>query len=307
MPLKHGHETRLIFLLGVVFIATGIMVSLLPPLPSGLGPWTVLFLLSVLYSVLLYPTFRRNRADNAFRKLHWFPALMLLFWLFLQGAMLLFDGVAAVSRIFAWGWSLPAVTVGFFLLFVFCLQVIRQRARRILLLALLFVPYAVMGFLAEQPQFTVNQRLAALLWDHAIWSVGSGQSGANLVAQNGSQSSAALNLDPSSDPGEERWREALRAFQRRMQGTVSFGSVETGATAGGSQSAAVSVGEQAVPQVPAFPPSLQRGGTGAHLREVASKPNGLPESGFGFGAFALTLVGGYCATLHARAKRRSGN
>jgi hypothetical protein len=195
------------------------------------------------------------------------------------------------------------VTVGFFLLLVFCLQVIRQRARRVLLLALLFIPYATAGFLAEQPQFTFNQRLAALLWGHDIWGIASLQSGSNLIAQGGSQSSA-LNLAPSSDPSEERWREALRAFQRRMQDVVSFNGAETGVTTGSTQSAAALVGERIPPQIPELPPSLQRGGTGARIREVASKPNGLPQSGFGVEVAALTLVGGYCATLHARARRR---
>lgn len=307
MPLKHGHETRLIFQLGILFVLAGVILSLLPALPVGIAPWAIAFIIAVAYPVILHPTLKRNRADTSFRKLHWLPAFLLLVWLILQGVLLVLPVIAPVLDWFSWAWSIIAITVGFFLLVLFCLKVIRQRARRILILALIFVLYATAGLLSEQPQFTFNQSLTALLWDNPIWESFGMQGTGDLVAQeNGSSSSISSdtrNLAPSSDPSEERWREALRAFQRRMQDVVSFGDTGTGITSS-SASTNTLIGERVNPSIPKLPPSLQNGGTGAHIREVESKPNGLPNSGFGLGAFALTLIGGYCATIHARARRR---
>ena len=81
MPLKHATETFLVFLLGAVILLTGLLLSTLPDLPAGAVPWTILFVLSILYPLALFALFRRRRADHAFRLLHWFPALMLLLWL----------------------------------------------------------------------------------------------------------------------------------------------------------------------------------------------------------------------------------
>src|SRR3989338_4009325 len=82
MPLKHFTETFLVVLLGAVIALTGLLAATLPPLPEGALPWGVLFVLSIIYPLLLLPLFQRRRADNSFRLLHWFPAMLLLVWLF---------------------------------------------------------------------------------------------------------------------------------------------------------------------------------------------------------------------------------
>ena len=81
MPLKHTTETFLVFLLGIVILIVGLLLPTLPDLPAGAVPWTILFVLTLLYPLSLFFLFRNRRADHALRLLHWFPAAMMLVWI----------------------------------------------------------------------------------------------------------------------------------------------------------------------------------------------------------------------------------
>lgn len=268
MPLKHGQETRLIVLLSVAIIAAGIVVATLPPLPGGGVQWGAAFLVSLLYPVLVYPTLRRNRADYAFRLMHWVPVGILLLWLAL-GLLGLFDAdLHFFVRWMTWGWSLPLVTLGFLWLITFCIQVVRRRQLRMVLLALLFVPFAMFAMLSEQEEIKFNRQIAAAVWDAPLWSI--------LQRAPG----GAEDLGETVDRGRDTSSSSQRAIAVLP---TSATSIDEGASS-------------------SLPRTLQPGGTGAYMRDVASRPNGLPEAGFGWGAIALLLMAGYCGTLHARAR-----
>jgi len=262
MPLKHGQETWLVFFLGIAMVAAGITAATLPPLPAGAMQWGGAFLLSFLYSLLLHPMLREHRADYAFRLLHWVPMWILLLWLVLQLIGLFVADLEFVVRWMTWGWALPLVTLGFFLLFVFCVRVLRRRRFRVTLLALLFLPFAVLAILSEQPDINFNHRIVAAVWDAPLWNV----------------------LQQTSETERDQ-RQIARDEDQEPQAVAGvFGSDTTSAGL--------------LPST--LPTALQPGGTGAHIRDVASRPNGLPQAGFGWGAISLLLLAGYCGTLHAR-------
>ncbi|KKW38624.1 MAG: hypothetical protein UY85_C0027G0001 [Candidatus Peribacteria bacterium GW2011_GWB1_54_5] len=76
MPLKHTTETLLVFLLGTATVVTGIIIPSLTAPDMGIAPWAIVFVLAIAYPLALSGLFRRNRADYAFRLLHWMPALV---------------------------------------------------------------------------------------------------------------------------------------------------------------------------------------------------------------------------------------
>lgn len=295
MPLKHKTETRLIVLLGLMLALSGIAVSLLPAFPLGAGPWAICFVIALVYPIVLYPMLKQNRADNEFRLMHWMPAGVLVLWFVFQMLESAKEETAFLSHWLTWAWTLPLVALGFFFLILFCLHVIRRRVVRIFLLSLLFVPYAAFALLGEQEGFSYNQQMASMLWNEDFWSqlVPESEQDTNQIAMDNSSSSVSAidngaNLAPSQDPKEEEWRESLRAFQRRMRDLVA--ETDPSSDAG-------SMEEE-------LPIDLQPGGTGAHMRAVATKPNNLPESGFGWSAFLVVLFAGYCGVLHDRARKR---
>src|SRR3989344_3801783 len=109
MPLKHFTETFLVVVLAAAMALTGLLIATLPPLPEGALPWGVLFVISIIYPLSLYGLFQNRSADNFFRNLHWFPALMLLGWLSLQGLLLTDASRAGTVALYSWGWTLGAV------------------------------------------------------------------------------------------------------------------------------------------------------------------------------------------------------
>ncbi len=308
MPLKHAQETRLVVALGIAIAMAGIAIALLPPLPAGMLPWVVLFLGALLYPVLLSPMLRRNRADNVFRRLHWFPAGMLILWFALQEAAIVLPSTAFLASLYAWGWTIGVVALGFFLLFVYCLQVIRQRLARMVLLALFFIPYATGAFVAERQQIDLRPRILTLLpeqglladlmkWGNAVSSIPAGD-------QQGSSSSALAedtNLAPSEDRGEERWRASLRAFKDRMERALA-GRGESGSTV---SSSAVLVGtvETGVP-APDGDATVSSSGMEPVVISADTIPESLPSSGMDLSALMLAGLAGYSATLHVRARQR---
>ncbi|MDO8468306.1 MAG: hypothetical protein Q7S29_00930 [Candidatus Peribacter sp.] len=290
MPLKHATETFLVFLLGVVILLTGLLLPTLPDLPAGAVPWAILFALSVLYPLSLFALFRRRRADHAFRLLHWFPALMLLLWLAIEVVALELPRALLAIGWYTWGWTLPAVTVAFILLLSYCLQVVRRRVTRVMLLLLAFIPF-VGGALASQQTTHWDRQLASALWggDWLTQLEGKTILGVRLAGRLPTQQ----NLSASSDAGEESWREKLRqaeqrrreAREQRLAGSSSLSASSLIARVASSQSSMRSITDPA--------------------SSAKSKPTKLPSSGPEMGAFVFLMLAGYTSVLHGRAKKRS--
>jgi len=290
MPLKHTTETFFVFLLGVVILSTGLLLSTLPDLPAGAVPWGILFIIAVLYPLSLHFLYRRRRADHAFRLLHWFPALMLLVWLMIELVALEKSRILLVRDWYTWGWTLPAVTVAFILLIAYCLQVIRRRVPRILLLLIAFIPF-VGGALASERSTHWDQELASVLWggDWLKSLEGKEILGFKMMARLPTQQ----NLNSSSDSQEEQWREKLRTAEERRR--------EARQQLLARSSAQSSAGLIAL--MPTLPdPKVN---TGAELRETKTKPKKLPSSGPELAVFVLAMLAGYTGVLHDRARRRS--
>lgn len=288
MPLKHATETFFVFLLGVVILAAGLLVSTLPDLPAGAVPFAILFLLAVLYPVILGFVFRRRRADHAFRLLHWFPALMLLLWLGIELVALEKPRFLLFRDWYTWGWTLPAVAVAFVLLIAYCLQVIRRRVPRIFLLLVAFIPF-VGGALASQRTTHWDRELATVLWG--------GEWLRNLEGEKffGFTLTAGLpteqNLNSSEDSQEEEWREKLRAAEEKRR--------EAREQLRSRTSAESSQGLVLLPTLP-----NPRAGTGTEINGLKTMPGKLPSSGPELSVLALLLLAGYTGTLHYRVRKR---
>lgn len=285
MPLKHTTETFLVFLLGVVILLTGILLPTLPDLPAGAVPWAILFVLSVLYPLSLFALFRRRRADHAFRLLHWFPALMLLLWLGIEVVALELPRALLLVSYFTWGWTLPAVTVAFILLFSYILQVVRRRVSRMALLLLAFIPF-VGAALASERTTHWDRQLASVLWGGAWLANLEGKEilGVRLAGRIPTEQ----NLSASSDANEESWREKLRQAEQRRK------DARAQRLANASSSSSVIVAQA----------SSRSSAGGAQLSSARSRPNNLPSSGPGVAAFTLLMFAGYTGVLHDRARRR---
>jgi len=268
MPLKHGQETRLVFFLGVAIVAAGVAIATLPPLPEGALQWSGAFLISFLYPLLLHPLLRKHRADYAFRMLHWMPMWILIIWLVLQLIGLFISGLSFLVLWVSWGWALPLVTLGFFSLFVFCMHVIRCRKLRVTLLALTFLPFAVLAILSEQSDIDFNRKIVATVWNAPMWEM---LEQAPEMGGNHSQVASNENQEPID----------------RDEPDASSSSSDA---------------KEIMELMPPLPSALQPGGTGAHMRDIESKPNGLPQSGFGWSAIIVLLLAAYCGTLHAKWK-----
>lgn len=232
MPLKHTTETFLVFLLGFVILVTGILIPTLPDLPVGAVPWALLFLIALLYPIALFLLFRSRRADHVFRVLHWFPAAMLLVWLILEIVALESPRMLALVDWYSFGWTLPAVAVAFVLLIGYCLQVIRRRVPRIVLLLAAFIPFSMLALYSQRDQH-LEKQLAQVLWNnHVIRSLeGKAFFGVELAKR----LPIDQNFASSSDSSEEAWRAKLRnaevirtkAMERRKERQLAHSSEET--------------------------------------------------------------------------------
>jgi hypothetical protein len=163
MPLKHLTETLLVALLACVTLVTGVMVSTLPALPEGFFPWLGVFIATVIYPALLYPLLRRNRADYAFRALHFAPLTIALLWLLVEVIVLKVPKVSVLHSIYTWGWTALPVLAVFVLIAAFCVHVIRRWIPRLTILAALLIPFVLAAGAIEQ-YTSINPQLAASLW-----------------------------------------------------------------------------------------------------------------------------------------------
>ncbi len=281
MPLKHFTETFLVILLGVTMALTGLLVVTLPDLPQGSLPATILVLCTLVYPLLLHPHFRRRRADNPFRLLHFIPLLMVLVWVLLQGLAASEPGYIQALSAYEYAWTLPAVALGFTLLAAFCIHVIRRRGKRIVLLLLIFVPFAASALWSLEEQRLYERQLADLLWQGNWWDL---TKEGRILAK--VQKGVEPNLDESLDSAEEEWRERLRS-QRRREERI------TERLKGGGESGVMVSSAASSSSVPVMMGRVE-------------KPGKLTKSGPGGGyAFlGLLLLAGYTATLHGRARAR---
>lgn len=307
MPLKHFTETFLVVVLGAVIALIGLMLATLPPLPNGALPWGLLFVLSVAYPLVLTPLFRRRRADYVFRILHLLPAVLLLLWLVLQVLIYYEFLTSGVQMLYTWGWTLWPVVLSFVFLIGFCLKVIRRRKPRLTFLLIILIPFTALAVYSEQEGNHYERELASVLWDSSLWQIveqtGSVISGDRIADNRDTE----RNLDTSEDPEEEEWRERLRAQERRREriaarleeqsknGSLPLPDIDASSEASESEEESSSVAAS----VSSVSSAVVAYG------QTSSRPNHLPTSGFGFGAFGVALLAGYCGTLHQRATRRA--
>ncbi len=282
MPLRHSTETALLLILGLTIAGTGFLIATLPPLPGGILPWAVLTVLSVAYPILLTPLFRARRADTPLRWMHWFPAAMLLVWFLIEAATLYLPSLSSTQTVYTVLWTLPAVALGILMLVLYCLNVIRRRVPRISALLLTFIAFVALGVTSVRGG-EWDKQLASTLWNADIWSMlGTG----SILSGSGS---SAEEIAASAEPSEERWRQKLRALQRRSEREAARRSQET--MEGSSSSAPRSARSSSSSSGPLW-------------RSASSAPTALPSSGPMVEILALTLLALYTGVLHDRVRRR---
>lgn len=301
MPLKHFTETFLVVVLGAVIALTGLLTATLPHLPEGALPWVVLFTLTLVYPLVLLPMFRLRRADTFFRNLHWYPALILLVWLALEG--LRYERLLKpdITMFYTWGWTLAAVALGFLLIVYFCLQVIRRRVPRIAFLALILVPFTAVALLSERTG-KWDQDLAAVLWGADFWKLDSSGGVVALLPTVGNSSEPSL--EPSEDEKEEQWRIKLREQERREQRIADrMKDAKNSSSEGISSIPAIAMisSNGSVSSAP----TVVLSGTGDEIRNSGTMPTNLPSAGFGWSTIISLLGLGYATVLHRRAVLRA--
>ena len=283
MPLKHTTETLLVFLLAVAMVVTGIVIPTLAALPTGIVPWAIAFVLAVVYPLTLSRLFRTNRADYEFRMLHWAPAVLLVLWLLLQAIAIAIPEIEGVIRWYTWGWTLPGVATGFFLLGYFCLKVLRRWSQRIVLLAVAFLPFIVGAVATEH--YGWNAQIASVIWQGEWWQM----EGIGSIAMLGADEK---NLEVSEDPAEESYRERLRTIEERRE-RIAERLNERRQQSQSSLQAEISKIQEEDPE-----PLYKFG-------QSSSVPARLPDSGFGWTVIMLSMAGAYCAAVHARTRKRA--
>ena len=301
MPLKHFTETFLILVLALLVLLAGVVVDTLPLLPEGALPWAISFAVALLYALAVYPMLKQNRADYSFRVLQFLPAGMLVLWLLIQLVALQEPRLLAVHQWYTWGWSVVSVVLGFLLLMVFCLNVIRRRIPRIALLLLLLVPFVGFAFASERYLHWDNT-VSSLVWQGNWWDlVGTG----TFLAETPDE--IALdhnkNLDPSENPQEEAWRRRLRALDARRKEIADRRSSSSSAVVAQASSSKKS----SVAPLPSS--SSQKSERSSSSTPIIAKtpPPRLPSSGPGLGVFVITMFAGYTGIIHDRARRRIKN
>ncbi len=281
MPLKHHTETALVALLCVLIVLTGIALSTLPILPDGIVPWGIVFVVTLLYPLALYPLLRKNRADYEFRALHFAPAVIAGLWIILQAASLRAPLFLRFHHWLTWGHAFFPVTVALVLLTAFCLHVIRRREVRLGILLAIFLPFVLLAAATESGG-RLDQTLAS-----ALWGSRPEQGTGSLVAVTNSSASvpgmspgSGKNLETSADADEEAWRARLRAVESKSGAVLtSSGTVVSSLSPSSTASSVAPV--------------------------IAAKPRRLPSSGFGMEVLAPMFAAASAGMAHRRAKKRA--
>lgn len=161
MPLKHQTETALVAILGIAIAFSGMAIAVLSLLSSPWLLWMAIFFISLAYPLALYPHFRERRADYEFRLLHFVPALFLLLWMALTVFSSVVPSFSFVRSALTFAWAFPLVIVAFALLMWFCMHVLRQWLRRVLMLGVIVIPFSLLGFFGDHTDW--NTQIASIL------------------------------------------------------------------------------------------------------------------------------------------------
>jgi MFS family permease len=192
MPLKHQTETALVAILGAAIALAGIVIAVLSWVSSPWLLWIAAFFISIAYPLMLYPHFRERRADYEFRLLHFAPAAFLLMWMALTILSSVIPGLALVRGFLTLAWALPMVAFGFVLLAWFCLSVLRQWPKRLASLAVILLPFALLGIFGDR--FEWNRQIAAVIDSPA----GSGSVSGPIAASSAKSGIAIMSRGMSS-------------------------------------------------------------------------------------------------------------
>ncbi len=279
MPLKHLTETLLVLVLGCVLLLTGLVIGVLPPLSQTILPWLIAFVLSLVYPLVLYPLFKSGRADYPFRMLHSVPAVLLLIWMVFDVLASYKPSLSFLKGLFTWGWGIVAIVAAFAALALFCIQVLRQRNGRLLLLAALLIPFT--AFAAVSERYKMRTLLAAALWN---------------PQETGSGTQVAIvppNTSPSDHPDEEQWRAQLRRMERRKQRLEQHDDTSVVSWLFPAQSSSSNA------------PVIASASSSSAPIIAAKPPPKLSSSGpADIGAIGLLFLAAYCGVLHQRTIRR---
>ncbi len=267
MPLKHNTETLLVFFLGLAIVATAVVCVFLPPVTVTVWPWIAAFILALAYPVALYPLFRERRVDRPFRLLHFAPALLLVLWLVADLIAGWRASFGPAQDWLTWNGMVVPVAILIALIALFCLSVIRQRASRIALLAVLLAALAVFGFLNERNRW--DRQLATTLW---------GQSGSLILAG---------DPEPEPDTPEARWRAQLRRMEERSR-AIRNGETSSITNASTSSRSSILIAAGASSSTSSVPPDL------THAGPVLN-------------TLVLLTMSGYCTAVQRKTMRRSKN
>src|SRR3989344_2764931 len=320
MPLKHRTETRLVIVLGLAMALAGFVMAVLPPLPAGFIPWAGAFIVTLVYPLLLYPLFRRDRADYVFRLLHWVPAGMLLLWLLLQMVSRYWPASLPVLAWYTWGFGFVPVALGILALINYCLDVVRQRVPRVPVLFLVWVLFAFGALRGSAMGESTERWLAAMFMQQPPIIADNSGSSASDVSQSSFSSkpiisSSLKTMSSSPKPASSSVRSSSRpsevatasAISSKPRASAKSGASEAAVEASSSEERLsfwqwiIGSGDDQGDDDAAATSSRP---TSVSLRSVSSRPSALPDSGFGWGAIALTLCGLYTATLHRKTKQR---
>lgn len=286
MPLKHSTETFLVILLGLAILCTGFVLAFLPPLLAGAFPWTVFFVLSIAYPVILSGLFRKRRADKSFRMLHYIPAVMLVAWL-IFAAIEYYDVSFSFLRLgYIWNWTLGAVIAGVSALVIYSIRVIRGYQKRVPALLGVLAAFVVLAFSGSY--FGFNDTLTASINDIAPWKTGDDITG--LFAQ------TQQNLEPSEDPAEEAWRVKLRRMERRQERLEELQNMAmNGSSVSSLSSASLAMSSAS---------SARISSASSSSASAVEPPPALASSGPLTEVFAIASLGFYSGVLHVRARKR---
>ncbi len=275
VPLKHHSETAYLLFLGLIICLGGFLTGLLPKPPQGTAYWIALLALSIVYPLLLLPTFRENRADYEFRLLHWFPTGMFLLWGLLQymGPRSHIGNILMLGFLFLW--SLPMVALGLSFIILFAVHVMRRSSVRVTILSILLALFSLGSIVSE-----------AQGWDRKLQAAIFPKDPATLVMhlRSAAGALAALVYQPAATGGSVA---SVAMTSSLPSGAAS--SLSSSPPAGRSSSSRS--------------PSMQ---SSARSSLSSSRPSRLPQSGPETAGVLLALMlAGYCGTLQYRSQKRS--
>lgn len=252
-------------LLGLVTCATGFLLALLPNIPAAFPYWGGIALLTLIYPGVLARTFKENRADYEFRMLHWFPFAMTLLWMALQFLGPRAKFLNILQLGFFFLWSLPLVALGVVFLILFSIHVIRRSRVRILFLSIFLILFTAGAVMSE-----------AMGWDPRI-------------------QSRIFPAHPEMMAMVKQAVTDLRASIATLTGTSEPVVAVTGSGSPSSLTSSRSSSRSVIAVVSSR--------SNSSLSSV--KPTRLPQSGpESAGMLVATLLAGYMATVHIRARKR---